>query len=214
MLALFWGNIPINAHCQSYWDEFLKQPDNGALVRLGKNITAGVQRCCPAFYKVDKLGKSCDLGNPENRKVIPTEEQDFQLFELISKGNEVAFRAGLLLATSKCLDGGELEDLYRSLGLFFETQPRVFLQTVKDKSITDSNLKSMLVMLPLETTDKIDLKMFMIKNRISILENISDGLLKGIKEKGLSFLSKAKENLDRIKVEIDKANGQDSDKTD
>lgn len=171
--------LSVNAYCGSHWDEFLSQPDKTALIMLEKSIAARAQHC--------------SWGNPNNKDVAPTEKQNIKLFELIGKGNESAFRAALLI--SKCLDGGELEDFYRSAGIFFEKRPYVFLQIIQEKTISDLEIRYLLTMLPLDTVDNISKQIFIIENRIKILKNNNDKSLIKIKEKGLSFLENKKEEL-------------------
>ena len=181
------GSFSINAYCSSHWDEFLKQPDKDALVELENTITASTQRC--------------------SSDVAPAQKHRTQLFELIRKGNQSAFRAALLV--SKCWDGGEAEDFDLSAGIFFELQPRAFLQIVKERKILDSQLKYLLTMLPLDTVDDIDRKIYVVKNRIALLKGVDEDSLKEIKKRGLSFLEKEKENLDRIKMEMGKVKNPD-----
>ena len=187
--VIFLGGFSINAYCGSPWEAFLQRPDKDALAMLKSSIAVSAQRC--------------SWGNPGNPDVAPTEKQDKQLFELIGKGNESAFRAGLLV--SRCLDGGELEDFYRSAGNFFEAQPHKFLQIVKKNAIPDSQLSNLLTMLSLDTVDDFDRQIYIIENRISLLGGVVDDSLKEVKKLGLRSLEKEKENLNRIKIEMGKA---------
>ena len=169
----------ISAHCGSPWEAFLKNPDKDAFSKLERSIAASAQ--------------SCRWGDPANSNVAPTVKQDKQLFELIVTGNESAFRAALLV--SRCLDGGELEDFYRSVGSFFEAQPRVFLRTVKEDAIPDSQLSDFLTMLPLDTVDDFDRQMRIIENRIALLKSIDEVSLEEEKKRGLFFLEKEKKEV-------------------
>jgi hypothetical protein len=175
-LASFYGN----AYCCSRWDVFLREPDKDALVVLENTVIASEQRC--------------------SQDVAPAQKQRSKLFELIREGNPSAFRAALLV--SKCWDGGEVEDFYRSVGVFFEAQPRAFLQIAKEKTIPDSQLRYFLIMLPLDTVDNIDHKISVVENRIAVLKGCSDKSFSEIKKRGLFFLEKEKENLDKIKIEM------------
>jgi len=119
--------MPVHAYCSEYWANFLKQPNKKEFVVLENSIAVKAQHC--------------NWGGKNNATVAPTEKQDLQLFDLISTGNQIAFRAALLVR--KCWDGGDLEDFYRSSGVFFEKHPLVFLQIVKEKAITDSEIEYM-----------------------------------------------------------------------
>lgn len=170
-----------NAYCSSTWDEFFLQPDKNAVLVLENAIVMSKEHC--------------------SQDISPSQKHRTQLFALISGGNPWAFRAALLV--SKCWDGGELEDFYRSSGTFFEQQPLFFLQLVKDKEISELQLKLLLTMLPLDTVDNIDRKISVVEGRIVILKCFSDEAFNEISKRGLYFLEKEKENLSRIKIEID-----------
>ena len=172
-----------------HWDEFLKRPDKESLVELEDEISSSAERCI--------------WGGPKNRDVVSIEAGQ-QLFRLIAKGDESAFRAGLLVV--RCLDGGELEDFYRSAGLFFEAKPSVFLKIVEEKKIPDTDIKSMLIMLPLDASDNIDRGISVVERRMVMLEAISDSRFDNLKKAGLSFLGDQKVMFSIVKKEIDGSN--------
>lgn len=182
LLFAVFGGCSVNAYSGTHWDEFLKQPDKGSLVELEGEISASAERC--------------SWGDPKNRDVVSIEAEQ-QLFRLIAKGNEFAFQAGLLVL--RCLDGGELEDFYRSVGLFFEAKPSVFLKIAEEKKVPDMAIKSMLTMLPLDTVDNIDRAIGVVERRMAMLETISERRFDKIKKAGLSFLRNQKEMLGRVK---------------
>jgi hypothetical protein len=189
LLSVLFCSFSVNACSSPKWEEFLKEPDKDSLVRLENAISASAQRC--------------SWGKPDNPDIAPTDKQNIQLFELITRGNESAFHAALLV--SRCLDGGELEDFYRSAGIFLEVQPRAFLQITKRMEIPYSQLRPLGTMLPLDMVDDLDRKISTVEKRISILTGISEGSLQDTKEQALSFLEKEKQVLDRIKTEVKKA---------
>jgi len=133
-------------------------------------------------------------------------EKHPQLFKLITEGNEFAFRAGLLV--EKCLDGGELGDFYRSAGVFFELHPDSFLKIVAVEDISESNIKSMLTMLPLGTVDNIDRQVAVIQKRKALLEQIKDRSLTEIRDIGLSFLRQQEELLLNTRTRSDSRSNQ------
>lgn len=176
------GSLSANAYCSSRWDQFIQNPTKDSLIVLQKSIENRSQHC--------------------RTEVIPDQRQRIQLFEFIGDGNPFAFRAALLM--SECLDGGEIEDFYRSSGAFFERHPQIFMRIVKDQGIKDTELNFMLIMLPLDTVDNINLKLSVVENRIAILKTINDKSFIGIKEKGLSFLEKERQNLEKIRNQLEK----------
>ena len=182
------GGLSVNADCSSEWDEFLRHPNKETLVVLEKSIAASPKRC--------------------RSDIPPLQRHRTQLSELICEGSPFAFRAALLV--SECWDGGELEDFYRDAGIFFERQPLVFLQTVKEKAIKDSQLRYMIIMLPLYTVDNINLKLSVVENRIAILKTIREESLNEKRDKGISFLKKEKKNLEKIRIEMDETSPPDT----
>jgi hypothetical protein len=186
LTLLFLFCLPSNAYCNTNWEHFLTQPDEKSLLILGQAIALKAQ--------------NCNWGSPNNKDVVPTEKNAMQLFDLIKKGNQFAFGASLLVY--KCWDGGVLEDFYRSTGMFFEKEPSLFLQIIKEKSIADSEINYMLTMLPLDTTDNIDRQIYMVENRINILKKINIESLNEMKRKGLLSLQREKDDLYRISKEI------------
>jgi hypothetical protein len=169
----------------SNWDKFLKLPDRDNFLTLSNSVAAMPHRC--------------------DRSVAPNQLQRTLLFGLIRKGNQLAFHAALIV--SKCFDGGEAEDFYRSAGQFFETKPLNFLQLVKESKASDPELKRMLVMLPLETVDDIDAKITILKKRIRMLSAVNDSEVENVKKAGLAFLASEDRELESIQIEI-KDNGQ------
>lgn len=176
------GSLSVNACNSSHWDDFLLKPDKDTLIALENIIEESPQLCSPA--------------------IAPMQKHRTQLFELIRGGNPSAFSAAMLV--SECWDGGELEDFHRSAGIFFEAQPYIFVQIVNERAISDSQLRYMLTMLPLETVDQIDRKIAVVKNRIELLKNLNSEQFGEIKRKGLSFLEKRKEGLEGIRDELNK----------
>lgn len=75
-------------------------------------------------------------------------------------------------------DGGDLEDLYRASGLYLETNPERYLEILKNFNITQREMESFLLMLPLSTADNIDLKKTEINKRINLLLSARDSELK------------------------------------
>lgn len=98
-----------------------------------------------------------------------TNEYRSALFKMISQGNKYAFRTGLLMLD--CLDGGELGDAYRSMGVFFDKNPAYFLKVIDEEMTSDVHLKNILTMLPLDTVDNSIKQASMIEHRIQILSD-------------------------------------------
>lgn len=183
------GGCSVNAYSGMHWDGFLKQPSKDSLVELESEVSSSAERC--------------SWGDLKNYDVVSV-EAGRQLFRLIAKGNEFAFRAGMLVM--RCLDGGELEDFYRSAGLFFEAKPSVFLKITEEKKVSETTIKSMLTMLPLDAVDNIDRAISIVERRMAILEAIGDSQFGNLKKVGLSFLGDQKIILSKVRKEIGGSN--------
>jgi len=163
-----------------YWDNLLSNPDKMTFEPFADAISENT--------------KTCGWGKKENLMIVPVDKGQ-KLYKLIAKGNEYAFRAGLLVL--KCLDGGELGDFHRSGGLLFEENKDVFLKVAKEGLIPKSNLKSMLVMLPLNSVDDFDQQISIVQKRIAILNEDS---FKDLKKIYLTYLEQELENIKKVKI--------------
>jgi hypothetical protein len=183
LMALVVGAVGVDAATNDKgWYRFLADPDGVSYFQLRESIAESAQQC--------------GWGRPTNRLVISVAAGQ-KLFKLVSEGNEFAFRAGLLV--TRCLDGGELEDFYRSGGIFFDIKPALFLRIVEEECVQRSIMKSMLTMLPLDTVDNIDRAIEVVEIRIAKLDAISGSRYEDIRDAGLSFLEEQKSALYRIR---------------
>lgn len=186
-VAVLLGILAIGARHETLWTTFLSNPDEMHFAALEQAIVPDAAKC--------------RWGAPHNRDVVPVEAQQEQLFDLIRAGNVSAFRAGLLI--EKCWDGGNLEDFYRSAGLFFQAQPRDFLQIAKENAIPDSTLESLVTTLPLDTIDDIDRKIDVVDARINMIAKVDENSLEIVKTKALCFLNEYKKDLKKTRAEIE-----------
>ena len=108
------------------------------------------------------------------------------LYKAIDSGNTHAFDIGLLVM--RCLSGGELGDLYRSFGSFFEKDSKYFFDQLTEREIRDVRLQKMLTMLPLSTVDDIESKIKTIQFRIALLSNVRSQVPPELYSSASSFL--------------------------
>ena len=113
--------------------------------------------------KIDK----CDGDWYSNAKYS---SQLFSLFNMVSEGNDYAFEISLLIID--CLDGGNLGNMYRSIGLFFDRKPSEFFSVLDNSEASNNNLKNMLVTLPLYTVDDIPQKIGLLEKRLKAASRI------------------------------------------
>ncbi len=160
--------VSASGHCASVWDSFLQKPTNRAFTVLKSAILSAPQRC--------------------GQKTQLTHRQTDTLFAYIQDGSPVAFRAAALM--SSCFDGGDLEDYFRSVGVYFTKHPRDFLDVAYKERISDEYLRYMITMLPLSLVDNFDAQHAEISKRILLLKAIHDRRFIKIRDKLLMDLEK------------------------
>lgn len=135
------------------WASFLASPspesEQQLLTDIGENL------------------KDCGWGKAENQNAIPDRfRQD--LFDLIANGDSPSYRVGLQI--EKCLDGGDLGDLHRSTGLFFDTEPDAFLKESIREGVSPERLAELVSALPLSLVDDPSSQRNLLMGRIGRLE--------------------------------------------
>jgi len=96
--------------------------------------------------------------------------ETYRLFDKIEKGSYLAFMLGLDI--EPCLDGGVRGDLYRSLGLFYEHAPVVYISSSFSKGWSLKKISKPLNALPLSLVDEFELQ----ANRLLHRQKLARGL--------------------------------------
>lgn len=134
----------------SIWDNFLSNPNKNSFLKLNP-LVANMKAQC-------------------NQVNLPSNYQLKQLLNLVRQGNLFALRTGILIF--KCIGTGDQEDFFRSTGLFFEKEPKLFLMTIKNNAVDGQNLRYMVTMTPIDLVDDLDAQISVIKHRIDLLSKI------------------------------------------
>lgn len=93
----------------------------------------------------------------------------------VGRGAEAAF------SNLWCLDGGELEDVYRALGVQFTKEPREILSAMKATNTAALNAAPMLVMLPLSYVDDACAGKLELHNRRRVVsENVDEESIRAV----------------------------------
>ena len=100
--------------------------------------------------------------------------QLFSLFNMVREGNEYAFEINMLI--TDCLDGGNLGDSFRSMGVFFDRKPSQFFRLIEGKELSNSTWENVLVTLPLETVDDIPKKVDLLKRRLRMALDVKNNI--------------------------------------
>lgn len=88
-----------------------------------------------------------------------------------------------------CYDGGNLEDIYRAIGVVFTKRPIAVLAAIHEAQLEEAQISSVLTILPLTFVDKPCEKVTELNKRKTLLE-ASDEYLEE-RKKGLSAISKS-----------------------
>lgn len=134
----------------SVWDNFLSNPNKNSFHKLNPLVANLTEQC--------------------NQINLPSDYQLKKLFNLIWQGNLFALRTGFLIF--KCIGTGDQEDFFRSTGLFFEKEPKLFLMMIKNNAVEEQNLRYMVTMTPIDLVDDLDAQISVIKHRIDLLSKI------------------------------------------
>jgi len=175
------GCVSADSSISKNWSEYLAKPNKENYKLLTNQIT--------------ETAKRCDWGSKHNSVAVPENIRN-ELFDNIAAGKGTSLAAGFYI--ERCLDGGDLEDLYRSAGQYFERNPNIFLQEITDFSISTDKYTSMLIMLPLDLVDDVGGKISAIRDRIKILENVNSKKYLELKNAGLLALKKEEKSLGEI----------------
>ena len=160
------------------WQLFLDHSDDTHLDILVQHLSTEVSRC--------------SWGSQENLNVFPPKYRQ-QLFDKLILGSVSSLKAGLYI--ERCLDGGDLEDFFRSAGQFFDRKPQVLLQQMKSFPVPKKIYKSILTMLSLTLVDDLDGQIAAIRDRIHLLEKIQDSKLAELKASGIKALKEQEQSL-------------------
>jgi len=159
---------------ESEWILFLKNPTTDSY----NPLIARIEKC-------KKEDCKCDV-KPDSAAVI-------KLIELIKIQN--AFAVDIAFSSLKILDGGDLEDVIRSLGLLTESSPKLLLDYSIKHNIPDYKLEDLLTMLPLETVDDNRAKIETVQKRIKSLSKVNSPPLVEIRGKAIIILGKYLDEL-------------------
>jgi hypothetical protein len=149
------------------WAEFLTSPNQ---VRH-ESLANALEKCSDSICIKNLAPSSVDVEN---------------LLVLVRKGDLRGIDIAFL--SIRFLDGGDLEDVYREIGMLSETSPKLFLIKIKNRHVTAYQMQRMLRMLPLDTVDDIRSKRRIVKSRIEHLSIVDNPELKDVRNKSIGIL--------------------------
>ena len=164
---------------ESAWDDYLLNPnsENGNLLKehLSQKVT------------------KCDWGYNGNKNIV-NEGDFYRLLEIIEAGNDTSLVIGLSIES--CLDGGMLEDFYKSSSLFFDVNHIVFIGLINESYLTLGKAIQILQSLPESTVDKWDEQIIILNKRVALLKKATNN---GIEKELATHIEKAINTIEKIK---------------
>jgi hypothetical protein len=160
------SNIALAQCCDSRVSHFLKRP--GSETYIGLMDDAG-----------GHLRDEC-------RDILLKPTVNAKLLRSVETGNQWGIR--VLVEGLSSLDGGELEDAHRALGVSFEHNPRFLLKLYAEQRLTSNELTDSLTMLPLSHVDDKPGTLARLLKRKAIVTTVLDTKLLKAKRVALAAL--------------------------
>lgn len=152
---------------QDEWAAFLKNPNLENYQPLAKTIADCHTADCAQAVK------------PQSAAVI-------KLVALVEQRNLHAIELAFL-SRAFC-DGGDLEEISRSLGAVADTDPEIFLGQISKQHLSSQQLKSIVKMMPKDTGDDLTKRPFATQRRIRSLAKVKDRNLVALRDKAIDML--------------------------
>jgi hypothetical protein len=163
-----------------------------ALACLGGEPVAGKEwpaflehRTRESFDRLQKLLRECESGScgsvakPDSSSVV-------RLVGWVKRGDARAIHVAFM--SLRYLDGGDLEDVMRSLGGVADTSPGLFLREVYELELDPRVLRGIVVKLPEAVFDDKVARRNAIQGRIQSLSTVTDPDLRSIRDQTISDL--------------------------
>ena len=113
------------------------------------------------------------------REVRPDSDDVVRLAALVEKGQRRAIDAAF--ASTRVLDGGDPEDIHRSLGVVADTSPRCFLEQVRKHRYSTVQITRSLVMTSLDLVDNLSGKLAALRSRLHSIAGVRDRHLERVR---------------------------------
>lgn len=156
--------------CEKEWAEFLTTPTAATHEKLINRLTRCQTHECQA-------------------RIRPSPADVAKLIGLVDARNPMAINVGFSVLLS--LDGGDLEDILRSLGGVIEFDPSRFLMLAMKNNLSPFLFRKVLLMRPLETVDDVEARTLILHKRRENLESVNQAELLPIRDKALLILNNA-----------------------
>jgi hypothetical protein len=166
-IALAAGLAAAASPAGAEWADFLRNPTQRNYERVFRMVDACRSPTCEA-------------------EVRPDSQQVRALVSRMTQGDRRAVQ--LAFQCRRMLDGGDLEDVTRSLGSLADTRPRRFLLEAKRSALTDRQLRAIVRMLPQTVIDDDAARRAASTARIQSLLTVKDRDLREVRDAAVAFL--------------------------
>jgi hypothetical protein len=163
----------------SAWDDFLRHPDANA-----------------AAVVVSQMGEStCDPST------TPSSQQVASLARLLTSRDHptAAIRPAYLV--TRCLDGGDLEDIYRAFGKLLAGHPKDFLRVLARENVPDGQLRYLVATLPLSLVDNLNGQIGELDRRAARIRSASEPGTAELSRRALTVLAARRNELATIRAQ-------------
>jgi hypothetical protein len=180
MFLLGWSLVPGLVLCSSAWDDFLGQPDAKSAAVLAARLT----------------GSFCASATTPNSRQVGV------LVKLLEKRDAAiaVIRPAYLVA--HCLDGGDLEDVYRALGSALARHPKNVLRALSQEDVPDTRLRYLATTLPLTLVDNLDGQVAEIDRRIARTRSATEPATAALSRRILVVLAERRNALASIRGQV------------
>jgi len=178
ILAICGGGLvalPVSAGTCGPWGAFIENPTERHQALLADSL------------------RNCD-GADCARFAVPDSELD-GFCDLVERGDSLAVELGMLCLRG--LDGGNLEDVMRSLGSVVDKNATLVLRLAKKTGLTRNELDGAIGMLPENVIDHPKRRRKAIQRRLASLERVSNPSLAELRDEAVRTLRDYLKELDQ-----------------
>lgn len=167
------------AQCESQAELFLNHPNQKTYVELLDSSAGHLRSDCKDFL----------LQPTVNDRHLQYVEVNDRLLQSVEIGNK--WSIGVLTDVIDILDGGDLEDAHRALGVSLENNPKALLRLHAKSKIDSYTLTRSAYMLPLSLVDNESGELSRLRKRLDILSKVDSPDLVASRDIAISALKDA-----------------------
>ena len=169
---------PVRMACAVMWMSVLGAP-SGAEANGGEWATFLRAPTAKSRERLEAALSSCGSGGGPCA-ASPKSSEVKDLVQLVGRGDTEAVRVAFM--ARRVVDGGDLEDLTRSLGTVADVRPRLFLMEVKRHNVPSGILRRIVCSMPEDALDDYAARRAAVAARIEALSRVTQEDLTAVKD--------------------------------